>query len=103
MARLIALTILLAWLHTPVIIPLKIRGEASMKIWLGVAALTFAIATPALAHQGFVPREEVIHNTPEWKGERFADGRSNVLDAILDRMKSVTLGDAALCRLRTAV
>ena len=30
-----------------------------MKIWMQAAALAFAIATPALAHQGFVPREEV--------------------------------------------
>ena len=65
-----------------------------MKIRLAAAALIFAIATPALAHQGFVPRDEVIHNTPEWKGERFADGRPKVPDAILDRMKSVTLEEA---------
>ena len=65
-----------------------------MKIWFGAAALAFAIATPALAHQGFLPREEVIHNTPEWKGERFPDGRPKVPDAILDRMKSVTLEEA---------
>ena len=72
-----------------------------MKIWFGAAVLAFAIATPALAHQGFVPRDEVIHNTPEWKGERFADGRPKVPDAILDRMKSVTL-EEAWATLRTA-
>ena len=46
-----------------------------MKILMQAAALAFAVATPAMAHQGFVPREEVIHNTPEWKDERFPDGR----------------------------
>src|SRR4051812_22727167 len=65
-----------------------------MKILTRAAAFAFAIATPALAHQGFVPREEVIHNTPEWKGERFPDGRPKVADAVLDRMKRVTLEEA---------
>jgi len=65
-----------------------------MKFRLCAAALAFAFATPALAHQGFLPREEVIHNTPEWKGERFPDGRPKVPDALLDRMKGVTLEEA---------
>src|SRR5215510_14748113 len=94
MAGLIALTILLARLRRQVIIRLKISGRGIMKIWLGAVTLVFAIATPALAHQGFVPREEVIHNTPEWKGERFPDGRPKVPDSILDRMKLVTLEEA---------
>src|SRR5580704_16507731 len=59
-----------------------------------LAVLAFAVAAPALAHQNFMPRDEVIHNTPEWKGERFADGRPKVPDAILDRMKTVTLEEA---------
>jgi regulator of RNase E activity RraA len=65
-----------------------------MKTLMQAAALAFAIATPAMAHEGFLSREEVIHDTPEWKGERFADGRPKVPDAILDRMKSVTLEEA---------
>src|SRR5438445_8429692 len=80
------------------IIPPKTSGRSIMKNWLGAVAIAFAIATPALtpalAHQGFLPREEVIHDTPEWKGERFADGRPKVPDAILDRMKNVTLEEA---------
>jgi len=37
--------------------------------------------------------------TPEWKGERFDDGRPRVPDEILDRMKLVTLEEAwATCR-----
>jgi regulator of RNase E activity RraA len=65
-----------------------------MKTLLHAAALAFAIATPALAHEGFLPRDEVIHDTPEWKGERFDDGRPKVPDAILERMKNVTLEEA---------
>ncbi|MCU0520384.1 MAG: RraA family protein, partial [Anaerolineae bacterium] len=38
--------------------------------------------------------EEIIDYTPEWKGERFADGRPKVPDALLERVKSVTLTQA---------
>ena len=59
-------------------------------------ALAFAVAAcgGAAAHESFYSREEVIHETPEWKGERFPDGRPRVPDAILDRMKSVPLEEA---------
>jgi regulator of RNase E activity RraA len=72
-----------------------------MKKLAYLMALAALMATPALAHQNFMPRDEVIHNTPEWKGERFADGRPKVPDAILDRMKNVTL-EEAWATLRTA-
>src|ERR1700761_8002088 len=65
-----------------------------MKKLAWMMALAFAVATPAMAHVGFLSRDEVIHDTPEWKGERFPDGRPKVPDAILDRMKSVTLEEA---------
>jgi regulator of RNase E activity RraA len=41
-----------------------------------------------------ISREELVFLTPEWKGERFPDGRPKVPDAILDRMKLVTLEEA---------
>lgn len=41
-----------------------------------------------------ISKEELIFLTPEWKGERFPDGRPKVPDAILDRMKKVTLEEA---------
>ncbi|HVV28682.1 MAG TPA: hypothetical protein VHC40_12020 [Rhizomicrobium sp.] len=67
-----------------------------MKNRARAAVFAFAIsaAIPAMAHEGFLPPAEVIHDTPEWKGERFADGRPKVPDAILDRMKNVTLEEA---------
>jgi regulator of RNase E activity RraA len=46
------------------------------------------------AQQGFFTKEDVIKYTPDWKGERFDDGRPKVPDEILDRMKSVTLEEA---------
>jgi regulator of RNase E activity RraA len=43
---------------------------------------------------GFMSREEVIHYSPEWTGERFPDGRPKVPDSILDRMRQVKLEEA---------
>ena len=60
-------------------------------VFVAVAA---PIAPAALAQQGFFTREDVIKYTPDWKGERFPDGRPKVPDSILDRMKSVTLEEA---------
>jgi len=40
-------------------------------------------------------KEQLIALTPEWKGERFPDGRPKVPDSIiLNRMKLVTLEEA---------
>ena len=36
----------------------------------------------------------MIFLTPEWKGERFADGRPKVPDDILQRMKAVSVEEA---------
>lgn len=65
------------------------------KASLFLAALVpLALAPLAAAQQGFFTREDVIKYTPEWKGERFPDGRPKVPDSILDRMKRVTLEEA---------
>ena len=39
-------------------------------------------------------KEELIEYTPEWKGERFEDGRPRVVDDIIERMKNVTITQA---------
>lgn len=41
-----------------------------------------------------ISKEELIFLTPEWKGERYSDGRPKVADEILERMKLVTLEEA---------
>ena len=38
--------------------------------------------------------EELIEYTPEWEGERFADGRPKVPDDILERMRNVSITQA---------
>ncbi|QHN05604.1 RraA family protein [Granulicella sp. WH15] len=57
--------------------------------------MAFIAAVPKVkAQQEFFTREDVIKYTPDWQGERFADGRPKVPDSILDRMKTVTLEEA---------
>jgi len=41
-----------------------------------------------------ISKEELIFLTPEWKGDRFADGRPKVPDNIMQRMKSVSVEEA---------
>lgn len=41
-----------------------------------------------------ISKEEMIFLTPKWTGERFPDGRPRVPDALLQRMKLVTLEEA---------
>lgn len=52
------------------------------------------MATLAFAQPGVFSKAELIKYTPEWKGERMEDGRPRVPDAILERMKAVTLEEA---------
>lgn len=41
-----------------------------------------------------IPQEELLFLTAQWSGERFPDGRPKVPDAILERMKNVTIEEA---------
>src|ERR1700712_2111029 len=80
-------------------VPLKVRdcqlsrGHPSMlkgaPVWENkMKKIAFALAALVMMPAA------VIHDTPEWKGERFPDGRPKVWDSILDRMKNVTLEEA---------
>jgi len=65
------------------------------RIYSQIALCLFLALVPvSFAQQGFFTREDVIKYTPDWKGERFPDGRPKVPDSILDRMKTVTLEEA---------
>lgn len=48
----------------------------------------------AAAQPGAFTKADLIKYTPEWKGERFPDGRPKVPDAILKRMREVSLEEA---------
>jgi regulator of RNase E activity RraA len=53
-----------------------------------------AAAPAAQADDGFFTRDQVIRVTPEWKGERYPDGRPKVSDELIERMRAVTLEEA---------
>lgn len=48
----------------------------------------------AAAQEVQISKAELVALTPEWKGERYADGRPKVPDKILERMKSVSVEEA---------
>ncbi len=58
------------------------------------AVLALALTPSAQAQLGLFSREQRIAITPDWAGERFADGRPKVPEAILERMRSVTAEEA---------
>ena len=62
-----------------------------MKKIIGIFALLL-VSTFAWGQQ--ISKEELLFLTPLWNGERFADGRPKVSDALLQRLKSVTLEEA---------
>jgi len=59
---------------------------------LVLVSVVFLATENLLAQQ--ISKEELILLTPEWKGERFSDGRPKVSDQLLNRMKLVTLEEA---------
>ena len=62
-----------------------------MKKIIGILVLLL-VSTFAWGQQ--ISKEEMLFLTPLWKGERFADGRPKASDALLQRLKSVTLEEA---------
>ncbi|MHA6246775.1 RraA family protein [Pontibacter sp. CAU 1760] len=54
--------------------------------------LFLSFSTVSLAQQ--ISREELLFLTPQWKGERFPDGRPKVSDELIKRMKLVTHEEA---------
>jgi regulator of RNase E activity RraA len=65
-----------------------------MRPTLGIVLGGLLAAAGASAQSIAPSREEVVALTSEWQGERFADGRPKVPDAILERMKNVNLEEA---------
>ncbi|HOK26456.1 MAG TPA: hypothetical protein P5320_10170 [Bacteroidales bacterium] len=57
------------------------------------ALILFTISTITAQFVG-APPEYIKAITPEWKGERFPDGRPRVPDALLERLKNVSIEEA---------
>lgn len=58
------------------------------------ALLSSIICIHIVVYGQQISKEELLFLTPLWKGERFADGRPKVPDALIKRLKSVTLEEA---------
>lgn len=63
-----------------------------MKFPIWLALFPSLLLTNLSAQQ--ISKDELLFLTPHWTGERFPDGRPKVPDALLQRMKLVTLEEA---------
>jgi 4-hydroxy-4-methyl-2-oxoglutarate aldolase len=60
--------------------------------WVGLLLLIMTL--PAVGQLDLFSKEQRVEFTSEWHGDRFADGRPNVPDAVLARLKDVTADEA---------
>src|SRR5688572_20182141 len=65
-----------------------------MKKIFYAAFLLILLCSNAHAQQVTLTKEQIIALTAEWKGERLADGRPNVPDKLLARLKNISLEEA---------
>ena len=63
-----------------------------MLLRLSLLALLCALAAPAQI--GLFSKQQLVAFTPDWKGERFEDGRPKVPDSVLARLKNVSAEEA---------
>lgn len=59
-----------------------------------VISLALPLSMPAHAQLDLFSKEQRIEFTPDWHGDRFPDGRPNVPDSVLARLKYVTADEA---------
>src|SRR4249920_3916537 len=56
--------------------------------------IAISIGLQSNGQQVQISKEDLVTLTPEWKGERFPDGRPKVPDDIIRRMKQVSVEEA---------
>lgn len=59
-----------------------------------VLGAALALTAPAYSQLDLFSKEQRVEFTPEWHGDRFPDGRPNVPDDVLSRLKDVTADEA---------
>jgi regulator of RNase E activity RraA len=59
-----------------------------------ISCVVLSLAAPAHAQLDLFSKDQRIEFTPEWQGDRFPDGRPNVPDSVLARLKDVTADEA---------
>ena len=62
--------------------------------YLSVLFIIILLPARFMAQEVQISKERLISLTPEWKGERFPDGRPKVPDDLLRRMKAVSVEEA---------
>lgn len=63
--------------------------------WCATGIVSVSVlAAPAHAQLDLFSKAQRIEFTPQWSGERFADGRPKVADAVLVRLKDATADEA---------
>lgn len=65
-----------------------------MKNFILVSLSIFLFSNSITSQQISLPKEEIIKITSEWKGERLEDGRPFISDALLQRLKNISLEEA---------
>lgn len=71
------------------------KQNVSLPILITVmVVLVLLMAATTSAQPGVFSKDAFIEYTPQWKGERFPDGRPKVPDDILERMKKVLIEEA---------
>ncbi|MGH9688895.1 MAG: RraA family protein [Candidatus Acidiferrales bacterium] len=56
--------------------------------------LVFGFSAAATAQLGMFSKQQIIEFTPDWHGPRFPDGRPDVPDSVLQRLKDATAEEA---------
>jgi len=65
-----------------------------MKKTFTFAVLALSLSCASFAQPGLYTKDALMAYTPLWKGDRFPDGRPKVSDALLARMKNVSMEEA---------
>jgi len=69
---------------------IRYKDFGFMALALGAWTLPMLAPAPAQAQLWTWTREQMIEYTPAWSGERFADGRPKVSDALLERARGLS-------------
>lgn len=59
-----------------------------------ITGILIVLAISSHAQQVTLTKEQIVSITPEWKGERSPDGRPQVSDKLLTRLKNISLEEA---------
>lgn len=71
-----------------------VQGKRSVGAFIVVIILSFLSTGPAYGQLGIFSKEQRIDLTSAWHGARFPDGRPDVPDSVLQRLKGVTAEEA---------